>query len=72
MITNGAPSSGYADYCANPREPWHSDAWELQPGIRVTAGGEAEQRGAFSKLTIPALGIFGQGGAYTLEVGGWF
>lgn len=72
VITNGAPSSGYADYCATPREPWHSDAWELQPGIRVAASGEAEQRGAFSKLTIPVLGIFGQVGSYDIEVGGWF
>lgn len=71
VTTNGAPSWGYVDYCASPRALRHGDAWELQPGIRVAAG-EAGQRGAFSRLTIPALGIFGQGGAYTLEVGEWF
>lgn len=72
VITNGAPSSGYVDYCASPGEARRGYAWELQPGIRVATSSEAGSRSAFSKLTIPALGILGQGGAYTLEVGGWF
>ena len=72
ITTNGAPSSGYVDYFARPQGKRHGHAWEMLPGMEVATSSGIGGRGAFSKLTIPVLGILGRRVEYTVEVGGWF
>ena len=72
ITTNASPSNNYVDYFGSPQVIRYGHSWEMLPGIRAATSNGAGSRGAFSKLTIPVLGIFGQVGSYDIEVGGWF